>query len=184
MYRCIIFSISYLRRQIESNDLPASGIKKSIPKTGNVFDWAKCKMSNYILGQNGDYFRVLYMYATENLLRFMRLENIWHHGSLTRYAKLWVAHVLGMTGSFPCHRLQRKPQASDPGMHHGTCGTHGPWCMSGSLTRGCGENVPGIPGACMRNPKPWYWLYKIHATFLFVGFPPPEQSLYWEMMNT
>ena len=24
---------------------------------------------------------------------------------------------------------------------------HVPWCMSGSLTRGGGENVPGIPGA-------------------------------------
>ena len=33
-------------------------------------------------------------------------------------------------------------------MHHGTCVTHVPWCMSGSLTRCSGENVPGIPGAC------------------------------------
>ena len=33
-------------------------------------------------------------------------------------------------------------------MHHGTCITHVPWFMSGSLTRGGGENVPGIPGAC------------------------------------
>ena len=49
---------------------------------------------------------------------------------------------------FPRHRLQRKPLGSDPGMHHGTCGTHVPWCMSGSLTRCGGENVPGIPGAC------------------------------------
>ena len=32
-------------------------------------------------------------------------------------------------------------------MHHGTCVTHVPWCMSGSLTRGGGENVPGISGA-------------------------------------
>ena len=49
---------------------------------------------------------------------------------------------------FPSHRLQRKPLVSDPGMHHGTCVTHVPWCMSGSLVRGGGENVPGIPGAC------------------------------------
>ena len=49
---------------------------------------------------------------------------------------------------FPRHRLQRKPLVSDPGMHHGTCATHVPWSMSGSLTRGGGENVPGIPGAC------------------------------------
>ena len=30
--------------------------------------------------------------------------------------------------------LQRKPLVSDPGMHHGTCVMHVPWCMSGSLT--------------------------------------------------
>ena len=49
---------------------------------------------------------------------------------------------------FPRHRLQRKPLVSDTGMHHGTCVTHVPWCMSGSLTRRGRENVPGIPGAC------------------------------------
>ena len=45
----------------------------------------------------------------------------------------------------PRHRLQRKPLVSNPGMHHGTCITHVPWCMSGSLTRVGKENVPGIP---------------------------------------
>ena len=49
---------------------------------------------------------------------------------------------------FFCHRLQRKPLVNDPGMHHGTCTTHVPWCMSESLTRGGGENVLGIPGVC------------------------------------
>ena len=49
---------------------------------------------------------------------------------------------------FPRRRFQRKPIVGDPGMHHGTCVTHVPWCMSGSLTCGDGENVPGIPGAC------------------------------------
>ena len=49
---------------------------------------------------------------------------------------------------FPRHRLQMKPLVSDPGMHHGTCVTQVPWCMSGSLTSGGGENVPSIPGAC------------------------------------
>ena len=46
------------------------------------------------------------------------------------------------------HRLQRKLPVSDPGMHHGTCVAQVPWCMSGSLTHGCGENVPGIHSAC------------------------------------
>ena len=48
---------------------------------------------------------------------------------------------------FPRHRLQRKPLVSDPGMHHGTCVTHVPWCMLRSLTGGGGGNVPGIPSA-------------------------------------
>ena len=77
------------------------------------------------------------------------------HGSLTRYVKLRVAHAPWTPGTVPPlppppppQRFQRKPLVSDPGMHHGTCVTHVPWCMSGSLTRGDGENVPGIPGAC------------------------------------
>ena len=36
----------------------------------------------------------------------------------------------------------------DPGLHHSSCVTHVSWCMSGSLTRGGGENVPGISGTC------------------------------------
>ena len=55
----------------------------------------------------------------------------------------------GNTGNiFHTTDFKGKPLASDPGMHHGKCVTHLPWCMSGSLTHGCGENVPGIPGAC------------------------------------
>ena len=48
---------------------------------------------------------------------------------------------------YPRHRLQRKQLVGDPGMHHGTCVMQMPWCMSGSLTCGGGENVSGIPGA-------------------------------------
>ena len=54
----------------------------------------------------------------------------------------------GMLGQFFRHQLQRKPLVSDPSMHHGSCVTHVPWCMSGSLSRGDGENVAGLPGAC------------------------------------
>ena len=49
---------------------------------------------------------------------------------------------------FPYHRFQRKPLVNDPGMHQGTCVTHAPWYMSGSLTGGGRVNVPGIPGPC------------------------------------
>ena len=71
------------------------------------------------------------------------------HGPLTRYVKLQVAHAPGMPGTFPpAAEFKWKLLLSDPGMHHGTCVTHVSWCMSGSLTHGGGENVPGIPGAC------------------------------------
>ena len=51
--------------------------------------------------------------------------------------------------AFPTTDFKGKPLVSDPDMHHGTCVTHVPRCMSWSLTRGGGENVPGIPGACV-----------------------------------
>ena len=51
------------------------------------------------------------------------------HGLLARYVKLWVAHAPGIKGTFSL-----APRVSDSGMHHGTCVTHVPWCMSGSIT--------------------------------------------------
>ena len=53
------------------------------------------------------------------------------HGPIARYVKLRVAHAPGMPGTF-CP----PPPVSDPDMHHGTCVTHVPWCMPGSLTSG------------------------------------------------
>ena len=70
------------------------------------------------------------------------------YGPLTRYVKLRVAHAPGMPGTF-----SPPPRFSDPDMHHGTCATHVPRCMPGSLTSGFlwgrwWGNVPGIPGTC------------------------------------
>ena len=48
--------------------------------------------------------------------------------TFSRYVKLRVAHAPGM--------FSPPPQVSDPDMHHGTCVTHVPWCMPGSLTSG------------------------------------------------
>ena len=56
------------------------------------------------------------------------------------------AHAPGMPGTF-----SPSPQVSDPDMHHGTCVTHVPWCMSGSLTSGFlwnrrrGKTFPAFP---------------------------------------
>ena len=60
--------------------------------------------------------------------------------------KIAGAHAPGMPGTF-----SPSPQVSDPDMHHGTCVTHVPWCMPGSLTSGFlwnrrrGEMFPAFP---------------------------------------
>ena len=60
--------------------------------------------------------------------------------------KIAGAHAPGMPGTF-----SPSPQVSDPDMHHGTCVTHVPWCMPGSLTSGFiwnrrrGETFPAFP---------------------------------------
>ena len=51
------------------------------------------------------------------------------HGPLARYEKIAGAHAPGMPGTF-----SPPSGTSDPDMHHGTCVTHVPWCMPGSLT--------------------------------------------------
>ena len=53
------------------------------------------------------------------------------HGLLNSYIELRVAHAPGVWGTF-----SPPPRVSDPDMHHGTCVTHVPWCMPGSLTSG------------------------------------------------
>ena len=48
------------------------------------------------------------------------------HGPLAGYVKLRAAHVPGMPETiFP------PPRVNDSDIHHGTCVTHVPWCMSG-----------------------------------------------------
>ena len=60
--------------------------------------------------------------------------------------KIVGAHAPGMPGTF-----SPSPQVSDLDMHHGTCVTHVPWCMPGSLTSGFlwnrwrGKTFPAFP---------------------------------------
>ena len=104
---------------------------------------------------------------------------------------------------FPLHRLHINLLGSDPGMHHGTCVTHVPWCMSGSLARVDGGNVPGIPGACTtrnltylaRGPslrlsdsymRDWIWSSLVHVIdwFQFFDEQLQEQILTYCQVDT
>ena len=78
--------------------------------------------------------RVIHYFKHESSvtgISYTRTLNCKIHGPLTRYAKLRVAHAPGMPGTFSPPSL-----VIDPDMHHGTCLTHVPWCMSGSITSG------------------------------------------------
>ena len=55
-------------------------------------------------------------------------------------------------------------------MHHGTCVTHVPWCMSGSLTRGGGNTFPELPAHAQPIILCIWWeahgkfAYKVHTS--------------------
>ena len=64
------------------------------------------------------------------LINIHYISGLFHqHGPLARHVKLLVAQAPGMPGTF-----SPQPGVSDPDMHHGTCTTHVPWCIPGSLT--------------------------------------------------
>ena len=76
---------------------------------------------------------------------------------------------------FPRHRLHRKSLVIDPSMHV-------PWCMSGSITRGGGENVPSVPGACAS----CNFAYLVRGSWLtFVVLRPTwkAKSVSWSMVS-
>ena len=82
---------------------------------------------------------------------------------LATYVKLRVVHAPGMLGTFfPPLRV------SDSDMHHGTCVTHVPWCMPGSLTSGslwsrCIHN----PQLCVSGKRPIGWEYHKRTVWCF-----------------
>ena len=95
---------------------------------------------------------VISTYLRETTVLHEEIPNSTSHKNA--WASCHIRNIVGCTCAmnagkvFPRRRLQSKQLACDPGMHHGTCVTHVPWCMSGSLTSSDGEKVPGIRGAC------------------------------------
>ena len=84
----------------------------------------------YIHGptSNAYFHNVVLFPILTNYTKFFMMSAV-RNGPLARYAKLWVAYAQGMPGTFsPPTRVYY------PDMHHGTCVTHVPWCIPGSLT--------------------------------------------------
>ena len=92
-----------------------------------------------------------------------------HHSSIRYHPYLslqWASYQIRKIANCACagnvpprRRFKMKPLVSDPGMHHGTCVTHVPWCMSGSLTCGDGKTFPEFlahahPQFCISGKRP------------------------------
>ena len=151
----------------------------------SVFEWCVCiaivlQFDLKILGNRNTYFHLISFPNTEMVqIEWMfscgrqgstcTVINKRSHGPLARYVKLRVAHAPGMPGTF-----SPPPWINDPGMHHGTCVTHVPWCMPGSLVSGfLWSRLRGKRSRHsrrMRNP---------HFTYLARG----PCWTFWPMMN-
>ena len=87
-----------------------------------------------------------YEHASKVILKNVHKYNTYIEWASCQIRKMPGAHAPGMPGTF-----SPLPQVSDPDMHHGTCVTHVPWCMSGSLTSGFlwnrrrGKTFPAFP---------------------------------------
>ena len=70
-----------------------------------------------------------------------------------KWASSWIRKITGCAYAGMPGTFSPPKRVSDLDLHHGTCLTHVPWCMPGSLTSGTfevggRENVPGILSAC------------------------------------
>ena len=113
-----------------------------------------------------------------------------HWGSCQHSFRQWASYQIrkiagcacaGNAGNvFPRRRFQRKLLVSDPGMHHGTCVTHVPWCMSGSLTCGDGENVPGACAPAIL--RIWQEAHGLASNRQSMTWTKVDQDLWCHMM--
>ena len=93
-----------------------------------IYKW-HWKLFSWRLGF--DDLHVLIGFTVRDLVAAVRADSKSINGLLTRYAKLRVTHAPGTPGTFfPPLRV------CNPGMHHGMCVTHVPWCMPELLTSG------------------------------------------------
>ena len=80
-------------------------------------------------GLCNDYGKVFQQYVFNHIYTWVvtRYPGEMTFASCASYPTLWVTHAPAMMFSPP-------PLVSDPDIHHGTCVTHVPWCIPGSLT--------------------------------------------------
>ena len=98
------------------------------------------------------------------------------HGPLARYVRWRVVHERGMPGTFSPpltsnETVSKRPQHGSRHLHHARAMMH-----VGTVTRSCGINVPGIPGA-WANRKFMYLARGPCPDFIY-AVPLPSQPLW------
>ena len=117
---------------------------------------------------------ILYRLQCVNVADNVKSQGIWRNDSdldclcvwlISAWASYQICKIAGWTYAgkcrerFPSDRLQRKPLVRDHGMHHGMGVMHMPWCMSGSLTCGGGENIGTCnPQLYVSDKRPIEWI--------------------------
>ena len=81
--------------------------------------------------------------------------------------KIAGAHAPGMPGTF-----SPPPRVSDPDIHHGTCVTHVPWCMPGSL-------ISGFLWSRRRGKRSWHSRHMRNLQFYVSGKRPVWPHGWW-----
>ena len=80
-----------------------------------------------------------------------------YHWFLMAWASCQIRKIAGCACAGNAGNVFPPPRVSDPDMHHGTCATHVPWCMPGSLTSGFlwsrWRGKRSRHSRCMRNPQ-------------------------------
>ena len=132
--------------------------RKAFPKYAKAVPWHHASLKKFTCQSQCEIPMQLFGRTWRLIFHYWFAETGWWTLRSDPLGLLWASYQIRKIAGCACagnagnvsfrRRFQRKPLFSDPGMHHGTCVTHVPWCMSGSLTCGDGENVPGIPGAC------------------------------------
>ena len=101
------------------------------PKQGTTtceLQWLGSKIWNSLVSEYNEKGNVDYRRLKFLMNHLAGISNKPANGPLASLVKSRVPHA---PGTFP-----PVPRVSDPDMHHGTCVTHIPWCMTGSLTNG------------------------------------------------
>ena len=81
----------------------------------------------------------------------LHMTNIHSYNTVRQWVSYQIHKIVGCA-SATATDFKGNRWSLDPGMHHGMCVKHVPWCMSGSLTRGGGEKWPRH-SRCMHNPQ-------------------------------